>query len=1221
MILQYLKTHITALILLLLGVVFIMASVFLSGKFFTDQSNFIELQQRVQRDLIELETSADSTSRILLKHKVDDTNWTKLLRLADAQHHFLVYKNSTLFAWSENKGIVLEYSLPSYPRTVFANDGVYLVHATKAGEYQVFAYQRIMNSYKISNSFLSESLNENYSGFGIEELSKQPGRYNIHDSNGRFLFSVRFVQSKEYLEIKAFLGLFLFIIGLYFIVIALIRLFYKGKQVDSSQFSVLVIVFIAFVRALFFLKIPSFLFSFPIFYPYYYASSWFSSSLGDAFLNSLTILFITYFLVNQLDRSSKVFSIRQFNFDRFLVYYLTFLWNLVLLFTNDLVLNSSFEFVFSNPFEIATEVIIGLICIITMLSALIFSWQKSFQLFNPKRYKAYAVDYLLIFPAVFGVNYLINNDISVLLLVPLLVHLAFFVVKRIQVFTSSAVLSAVVITFISLVLSVYLYSLVHAKENSDRKLLLYAIESRNNNPLATSNFLIQKQAIERDTLLLAHGINFNDSTENLLVNYLKTNYFKGFWSQFNTNITLCQPHDNLIIKPEGRENNCYDYFNQIMGEQRNQSEPNDFGPLNTNQCLNGYLARIIINKGTSKEYGIFIEFATKLLSNDFSLPELFVDQRIIGEINLGNYSLARYMGANLLAKSGEFDYPQILNPKFVSHETENFINFNGYSHLCVKTPKNELLILSKPNNLYTDVFSTFTFVWLFTVLIVLLASSIYRIDHVFYLKVPTFYLSSRIQIFIILFIFASFAAIGFFSISFYRDFYERKNLDFVKDKVHSIQIEILSKISNGKALLPENRNYIESYLAKFASVFFTDIHIYNTNGLLYATSRPELFDNEFVSLRINPYAYQSIVSKRDAVYVTRETIGLLPYYSAYIPIVNTENQVTGIINVPFFARHAEFQRDVSKYLATFVNVFLFLSILAVLLAIIITNYFVKPLHTISRYFSQLTIGSKNITIPISRKDELGQLVTLYNSMVVQLDEAVNQLKERERESAWKDVAKQVAHEIKNPLTPIKLGLQFLMRAKQDNDPNWNQKFHSFSDTLLVQIESLAQLANSFSEFTKLPEPVFNWVEIKDLIDPSVLIVNDFEGRFSLLDETYNQNVYCDKNQIIRVLVNLLKNAQQAVSGCDSPSINMIIRNIPKSIQFEVKDNGIGIPLENQSMIFKPNFTTKSSGMGVGLFMSKVIVENHTGKIWFSSIPGQGTSFFVTLPIHLPADHP
>lgn len=1197
------------------GLFLVLISFMLSGQLRTERESFKLLQAKILAECHSLENFSLKITRVISNKAI--TNWDLINYAKEYNNdvHAQIFRKDSVLAWTENRANIAQYILNKKIQSVFANDGVYLVHSNKVGDYHVVTYQKIRTSYSIRNSFLTETSSKTYESYNIEELTNSASILNIRATDGTFLFGVKFSNNADYIDFKAFSGFFLFLVGLVFIVFVLVTYISRAKRISIDIYQCCIIAVIVGFRAAFLLKFPTEFFDLPIFSPYYYASNWFSASLADAFLNAATLMVLTYFALYQFSFRQNLLGIQVKNFDRFLVYYLSVIWFLLLWFSRDLVSNSSFDFVFTNPFEISTAVIVGLLCTMLLLSSLLAVMNRAFQLFDLARIKLYLLDLSVALPPAFLINYLITNRLSFFLLIPAAIYFAYFVVKRFQVFTSSTVLIAVALTIMSLIFSVYLLKIVHEKEYAKRKMLLYAIESRNNDPLALANFLLQRDALQHDEKFISIAQKRIESTENEIIDYIRLNYFQGFWSQFTSNITICKPNDQLIIKPEGIETNCYDYFRRIEGVPSDTLNNSDFKSINSNQCLNGYIGRIIINEGTSDEFGIFIEFVTRLLSNDFSLPELFVDQRIIGELNLGNYSLARYTGANLLAKTGEFDFPQILNHAFVSNDIDFYTNYNQYNHLVINTGNNERLILSKPISNYTEVFSIFTFVWLFLVLIFLLTSFIYRLLTIGAFNLPTFYLSTRIQIFIIFFIFVSFAAIGFFSISFYRDFYERKNLDFIKDKVHSIQIEILSKIANIGSINQANHAHFETYVAKFASIFFTDIHIYKPEGVLYATSRPELFEMGFISNRLNPKAFQAIINNREAIYVTRETIGSLSYYSAYIPIVDNENRVSGIINVPFFARHAEFQRDVSKYLATFVNVFLFLAILAVFFAIIITNYFVKPLHTLSRYFSQLTIGRKNITIPIFRKDELGQLIELYNEMVVQLDETVHQLKERERESAWKEVAKQVAHEIKNPLTPIKLGLQFLIRTKKDNDPEWNNRFSSFSETLLVQIESMTQMANSFSEFTRLPEAVFTQVKVEELLAPSVMVLNEYTGRFDVDNQAKELILECDKIQIIRVLVNLLKNAEQAVRGSSTANIQVIVNVIDKDVIFSISDNGIGILNENLDQIFKPNFTTKSSGMGLGLFMSKVIVENHKGRLWFNSTAGLGTTFYVCLPIN------
>jgi nitrogen fixation/metabolism regulation signal transduction histidine kinase len=449
---------------------------------------------------------------------------------------------------------------------------------------------------------------------------------------------------------------------------------------------------------------------------------------------------------------------------------------------------------------------------------------------------------------------------------------------------------------------------------------------------------------------------------------------------------------------------------------------------------------------------------------------------------------------------------------------------------------------------------------------------------------------------------------------FYKNFYDTKNRDFISDKVHSIQLEIQNKILDYDSLSINNQAFISEYLTKFANVFFADIHIYSIRGELFTTSRPELFDLGFMSGLISPTAYMKICYQSESVFVVKENIGAMQYYSAYVPLVNHNNKLIGIVNVPFFAKHNEFEKDVSKYLATFLNVFLFLAILAILLAFVITNQFVRPLRIISAYFADLKIGQANTRIAFNRKDEIGRLIMLYNSMVDQLEDAVVRLREKERESAWKDVARQVAHEIKNPLTPIKLGLQFLIHARRRNDPDWELKFTSFSESLFQQIESLNQLANSFSEFTQLPESEYRNELLAELINNSAIVLNDFKGTFQIVNNSPERVIYCDKNQISRVLINLFKNAMQAIPEQISGVIQVKVTVQGKEIVIQLTDNGIGISKLDEHKIFSPNFTTKSGGMGIGLFMSKVIIEGHGGRIWFESDSGKGTIFYISLPL-------
>ena len=257
--------------------------------------------------------------------------------------------------------------------------------------------------------------------------------------------------------------------------------------------------------------------------------------------------------------------------------------------------------------------------------------------------------------------------------------------------------------------------------------------------------------------------------------------------------------------------------------------------------------------------------------------------------------------------------------------------------------------------------------------------------------------------------------------------------------------------------------------------------------------------------------------------------------------------------------------------------------------------------------------------PISWKgrDEIGKLIEEYNRMIIELEESTERLAKSERENAWREMAKQVAHEIKNPLTPMKLGLQHLQRAWTDDDPNFNEKFERFSNTFIQQIESLSLIASEFSNFAQMPQTTKELVDLKEIVSNVVDLyknTNDIEIHLGYLP-SLQSIVMADKDQMIRTFNNLIKNAIQSIPSQRNGQINIDMMNDKGHFLVMIQDNGAGIEEEMQSKIFQPNFTTKNSGMGMGLAIVKNIIINAGGKIWFQSELNKGTTFYVSLPLN------
>jgi nitrogen fixation/metabolism regulation signal transduction histidine kinase len=441
-----------------------------------------------------------------------------------------------------------------------------------------------------------------------------------------------------------------------------------------------------------------------------------------------------------------------------------------------------------------------------------------------------------------------------------------------------------------------------------------------------------------------------------------------------------------------------------------------------------------------------------------------------------------------------------------------------------------------------------------------------------------------------------------------------KNAELLTEKTHSVLIEIEHKIGNVQSFTPQKATEISDLLVKLSNVFFTDINLFDTKGNLIASSRPQIFDEGLISRKMNPVAYFQLKNIGKTQFVEKENIGKHEYLSAYMPFRNNDNKLVAYLNLPYFAKQSELKKEISSFLKAYLNIYVFLIAVAVFIALFVSNYITRPLTLIRDKLSNLKLGRKNEKIDWNRNDEIGSLIKEYNSMVDQLVKSADLLAKSEREVAWREMAKQVAHEIKNPLTPMKLSIQHLQRAWNDKVPDWDERLKRFTNTIVEQIDSLSLIASEFSDFAKMPRSDFEKVEIIKALQNTIDLFKDGTENNIVFESTIQEScfVYADKKQLIRVFNNLIKNALQAIPQTTKAKIQIAVEKRNSCFLIRISDNGVGISSEQKPKIFSPNFTTKSGGMGLGLAMVKSIIEATGGKIWFQSELDKGTTFFVEL---------
>jgi nitrogen fixation/metabolism regulation signal transduction histidine kinase len=309
------------------------------------------------------------------------------------------------------------------------------------------------------------------------------------------------------------------------------------------------------------------------------------------------------------------------------------------------------------------------------------------------------------------------------------------------------------------------------------------------------------------------------------------------------------------------------------------------------------------------------------------------------------------------------------------------------------------------------------------------------------------------------------------------------------------------------------------------------------------------------------------------------------------------------------------KQEISNFLVTIINLNAFIFLIAGVIALFITNRVTRSFLLISEKMKEVNLGKTNEEVEWKRNDEIGGLVREYNKMVKKLEVSAEALARSEREGAWREMARQVAHEIKNPLTPMKLSIQFLQKAIDNNSPNVKELTGNVAKTLVEQIDHLSKIAFDFSQFANIGNTNVETFDINEVIRSlDNLYKTSHEGELKLKTVPGKVMVRADKTQMNRLFTNLIQNAIEACNGRDRCTIELNEVQVDGVVQISVKDNGEGIPNEMQSKIFVPNFTTKSSGTGLGLAMCKGIAEQAGGRIWFETAKGEGSTFYVELPV-------
>lgn len=401
-------------------------------------------------------------------------------------------------------------------------------------------------------------------------------------------------------------------------------------------------------------------------------------------------------------------------------------------------------------------------------------------------------------------------------------------------------------------------------------------------------------------------------------------------------------------------------------------------------------------------------------------------------------------------------------------------------------------------------------------------------------------------------------------------------------------------------------------ISPISAIHKLDVNIYDLKGKLLSSSFSS-FPKDTTNYDLSKEIISKIKNSENQRYLEEKINNNKNVQASYTYINDAKFKPIGILGLPYLQDNTEKNRELNEFLERLMYAYLAIFLIAIIIAYWLSSFITKSIKAVSEKISKTVLGGRNEKVETTNvSKEITTLVDAYNSLVDELEESAVKLAKSEREEAWREMAKQVAHEIKNPLTPMRLTVQNFERKFNPNDSNFKEKLSEFSKSIILQIDTLTSIASAFSNFAKMPTQNKEKLNVTEVVKQGVEIFNESYITFHPQENTIIAQL--DKIQLTRIVTNLVKNAIQASTGIENPNIQVAVFKENEYVNITVSDNGKGIEEKHKSHIFEPKFTTKSSGMGLGLAMVKNIIEAYKGTITFKSELNKGSTFTVMLPI-------
>ncbi len=1211
----------------------------------TDTKNFFtrSYAKKIQAHIINAENDFKKviTDTAFLNNVLDQTLLETEIKKITAQNQYYYFYNNTdsihkLVFWNTQAVLPDSTILKSTSNFGFVLlvNGYYYFQKTNVERALVISLLPIKWNYAVTNDYIKNEFTQKINTGSKLDISTATSDFPILTSNGNFLFSVFSKDEADKVgenKITIWLRLLSFLPLLLFLHFTTIHIHAKRGIYVSSIFLALTLICIRSLTYLFYSELN--FRQFELFNPAIYGSNIVLRSLGDLLINVLVFLWVINFIKNNFKENESHLATKNIFTKWFslsvatiLVLIATFVSGNIL---QSMVSDSQISFDVMNFFSLNAYSVIGflVLCSITIGYYYFCSIVLSFVL---KLFNGSTIAFFFLI-SVFGLLFLsfmigkLTNGFELYALIWLLLFL--FLIRKDLVSPSndSRIISRMVfwLFFFSLSITSVIITENNSKEFANRRHYAEVLAAKTN-PI--SDVLLNTILTEFRPVVLANNFyllkNINSSTK--FRDSLVNNNFNSYSDNFETKVLVYDSIENPLFNQDPVS---YNSISSIYNTQAKPTEVPGMYYYDTGYDKFNYLAKRVIKDENGNLLGyVFIVVSPKSFLSETLYPELFSRGQNNSLENSSEYAFAIYDQGKLISSHNDYAFSTRYSDKYFAGKQFLLEKNKNYNELWYSAGSNKYVLIVKENRLIIESITLFSYLFCTFILLNALSTFIsiflkarFNISKI--IKEVQLTIRQQVHGTIIFFSILSFIIIAIATILFFISRYQNNNKETLSRTIKIIGSDVSAAVSKQlieTSLFEQNKiaksDSLEKIINRISKIHGLDINLYSLNGDLKASSLALPYVKGITSTKISPLAFYHLYKGKEIQYYQNEKIGTLEYASDYIPITIKGGEEIGYLNIPYFTSQTKLKEEISTFLVTIIILNAFILLMSGIVALIITNRITNSFSFISDKMKNINLAKTNEAIVWNRNDEIGDLVKEYNKMVVKLDISATALARTERENAWQEMAKQVAHEIKNPLTPMKLSMQFLHRAIKDDAPNIKELSSKVSDTLVEQIDHLSSIAEEFSRFANIENAKPELFNVKEsLISVKQLYEVDSATKFTWKIIPNEVLIFADKTHINRILTNLILNGIQSVAENETPHIHIYETVNSNTVEIKISDNGIGISDEVKSKIFTPNFTTKSSGTGLGLAMCKRMAEQAGGDIRFET-SANGTSFFVTLPI-------